>query len=335
MVEYHADLKQVQSDAQLCALLGDGVQSAPFDRLAWWQGLTEHCVVEPLLAVARDGECVAVLPLRRSGAGYEALANWYSFRFRPIASSPGDAPSLLHAIAESLAGRTRRITLSGISDEDSSTQLLSRVFKDAGWTVFSDVCDINHILFLNNRSYADYLSTRPGPLRTTLRRKSGKVVTKIREQFDTAAWADFEDVYRESWKPAEGSPEFLRSFAEAEGAAGRLRLGIARDEGGVVAAQLWTVEGHTAFIHKLAHREAAKALSPGTVLSAALFEHAIDRDKVQLIDFGTGDDPYKRDWMEQTRPRYRLQMLRPRHPGNWPIIARAFASRLAGRVNHG
>lgn len=335
MVEYHADLKQVQSDAQLCALLGDGVQSAPFDRLAWWQGLTEHCGVEPLLAVARDGEGVAVLPLRRSGAGYEALANWYSFRFRPIFSCGSDAAALLTAIAGSLAPRTRRLTLSGIAGEDGSAKLLRHAFESAGWIVFSEVCDTNHILFLNGRNFIDYLASRPGTLRTTLRRKSGKVRTQVLTRFDAAAWTDFEDVYLESWKPAEGTPEFLRSFAEAEGAAGRLRLGIARSEGGVVAAQLWTVEGNTAFIHKLAHREAAKALSPGTVLSAALFEHAIDRDKVQLIDFGTGDDPYKRDWMEQTRPRYRLQMLRPRHPGNWPIIARAFASRLAGRVNHG
>ena len=335
MVEYHADLKQVQSDAQLCALLGDGVQSAPFDRLAWWQGLTEHCGVEPLLAVARDGEAVAVLPLRRSSAGYEALANWYSFRFRPIVSGGGDATGLLTAIAGSLVPRAGRLSLSGVAGEDGSAKLLRRAFEDAGWLVFSDVCDINHILFLNGRKFSDYFDSRPGPLRTTLRRKSSKVATQILDYFDAASWADFEDVYRESWKPAEGSPDFLRSFAEAEGAAGRLRLGIARTEGRVVAAQLWTVEGNTAFIHKLAHREAAKALSPGTVLSAALFEHTIDRDQVALIDFGTGDDPYKRDWMELTRPRYRLEILRPRHPANWPFIARAFASRLAGRVNHG
>ena len=335
VVEYHVDLKQVQSDPQLCALLGDEAQSAPFDRLAWWQGLAEHCGLDPLLAVARDGEAAAVLPLRRSEGGFEALANWYSFRFRPIATSPCAAPRLLESIAKSLAGRTRRLTLSGISQEDNSADLLEHAFSKAGWTVFSDVCDTNHNLSVKGRSFADFLATRPGPLRTTLRRKSGKVTTQVLEQFDAAAWSAFEDVYRSSWKPVEGSPAFLRSFAEAEGAAGRLRLGIARTEGKVVAAQLWTIEGGTAFIHKLAHRDDAKAMSPGTVLSAALFAHAIDRDQVAQIDFGTGDDPYKRDWMEQSRPRYRLRMLRPGYPPNWPHIARAYASRLAGRANHG
>ncbi len=55
-------------------------------------------------------------------------------------------------------------------------------------------------------------------------------------------------------------------------------------------------------------------LSAGTTLTAALFAHVIDRDRVELVDFGTGDDPYKRDWMEQVRPRYRLACWSPRQP---------------------
>jgi CelD/BcsL family acetyltransferase involved in cellulose biosynthesis len=109
-----------------------------------------------------------------------------------------------------------------------------------------------------------------------------------------------------------------------------LRLGIARAEGEPIAAQMWTVEGGTAWIHKLAHTEASKPLSPGTTLSAALFEQVIDRDGVSLVDFGTGDDPYKRDWMEQVRPRFRLEMYRPGWPGNWSAIVKRTARRLVG-----
>ena len=71
------------------------------------------------------------------------------------------------------------------------------------------------------------------------------------------------------------------------------------------------------------------------MLSAALFRHVIENDNVDLIDFGTGDDAYKRDWMEQVRPRYRLDMYRPGNPQNWPKIARQALSRLAGRGKHG
>ncbi len=199
-------------------------------------------------------------------------------------------------------------------------------------------------------SYADYLATRPGQLRTTLKRKSGKVDIELFSHFDEAAWAAYEEIYKASWKPAEGSPAFLRRFAREEAEAGRLRLGIARDgaregareaaregatPGRAIAAQVWTVEGGTAYIHKLAHVEDARALSPGTVLSAALFEQVIDRDRVALVDFGTGDDPYKRDWMEECRLRYRLDMMRPGPLSLWPQIIKASAKRLARAVCHG
>jgi CelD/BcsL family acetyltransferase involved in cellulose biosynthesis len=108
-----------------------------------------------------------------------------------------------------------------------------------------------------------------------------------------------------------------------------MRFALALADGKPVAAQFWTVEAGTAFIHKLAHIEEAKPLSPGTTLSAALFERVIDRDKVDLIDFGTGNDGYKRDWMEEVRTRYRVELLRPLRPGNWPRIAKAGLRRLA------
>ena len=93
-----------------------------------------------------------------------------------------------------------------------------------------------------------------------------------------------------------------------------------------------TVEHGTAWIHKLAHREDSRALSPGTVLSAALFERVIDGDGVELIDFGTGDDGDKRDWMDDVRTRWRIDALDPRSPRAWPGLARDLARDLAARL---
>jgi CelD/BcsL family acetyltransferase involved in cellulose biosynthesis len=124
-----------------------------------------------------------------------------------------------------------------------------------------------------------------------------------------------------------------------EGKDGRLRLGIAEVDGQPVAAQFWTVEGGTAFIHKLAHDERFRKQSPGTLLSAAMFEHVIDRDRVALIDFGTGDDPYKREWMEDVRIRWRVQAWRKSAIRHWPSLLRALAARtlrpLVSRNRHG
>ncbi len=102
-----------------------------------------------------------------------------------------------------------------------------------------------------------------------------------------------------------------------------------------MAAQFWTVENGIAYIHKLAHRTGARSLSPGTTLSAALFAHVIDVDHVTLVDFGTGDDPYKRDWMEAVRTRWRLTCLRPGDPRNWPAIGKAMMRKLVSPAQHG
>ena len=339
-IAYHADLAQVQAEAGLAALLDAPACSNPFNRLAWWRALAGECGITPMLAVCRDDETgqTAVLPLAR-GKGprqFDALANWYSFRVGPVISAGPGGLSLLTALARNLALRARRVTLSPVSDETGEASLLARAFRAAGWFVDMSPCDKNHILPVRARSYAEYLASRPGPLRTTLKRKAGKVTVELFSHFDEAAWAEYEAIYASSWKPAEGSPAFLRRFAREEAEAGRLRMGIARNkDGAAIAAQVWTVEGGTAFIHKLAHVEEARALSPGTTLSAALFEQVIDRDHVSLVAFGTGDDPDKRDWMEECRPRYRLDMMRPGVALLWPQILRASAKRLARAVSHG
>ncbi len=338
-VEYHDDLKEVQGDAALAGLLCAPAAAAPFDRLAWWQGLEADCGMFPVIAVARQGEGRAVLPLYRVQRRLEALANWYSFRVRPILSPGVDHCALFTALARDLAGEAPRIVLAPLPDENGETTLLADAFRRAGWLVFREACDTNHVLHVAGRSFDDYLASRPGQLRSTLKRKAAKVSVTIESHFNPASWQAYETIYANSWKPGEGSPAFLRRFAEEEGAAGRIRLGIACADGEPVAAQFWTVENGTAFIHKLAHLESAKPLSPGTTLSAALFKEVIDNDRVALVDFGTGDDGYKRDWMEEMRPRYRLDMFRASWPGNWPLLAKATVKaayrRLAPGSNHG
>ncbi|QZH76728.1 MAG: GNAT family N-acetyltransferase [Erythrobacter sp.] len=305
----------------------------PFDRLDWWQGLVEECGMFPVIAVARQGDQRAALPFYRVKRSMVGLANWYNFTLRPIVSPEADGDALLNALAADLAGQAPHIVLDKLPDENGETTRLASAFRKGGWTVFRFQSDVNHVLHLNGRSYAEYMASRPGPLRTTLKRKGKKVQVTLETQFNPESWAAYEAIYAQSWKPEEGSPAFLRRFAEVEGRAGRLRLAVARADGEPVAAQFWTVENGTAFIHKLAHTEASKPLSPGTTLSAALFEQVIDRDKVSTVDFGTGDDPYKRDWMEEVRPRYRLDMYRALYPGNWPAIAKASARQLVSRLH--
>lgn len=337
-LSYHANLNELQGDTALCALLDAPAAPGPFDRLGWFAGLAELGGVDPLLALARDGDGdgLAVLPLAHREDGLGPLANWYAFTVRPRVSAGADGLGLLVALARDLRARTGRVTLWPVPDEDGDAGLLEAAFVRAGWFVERAPCDTNHFLRLNGRSYADYLASRPGPLRTTLKRKAKKVAITLYDAFSDAAWDDYEAIYAQSWKPEEGSPALLRRFAQEEGAAGRLRMGVAYAQiEGVnqpVAAQMWTVENGTAYIHKLAYIEAAKPISPGTSLSAALFKRVIDGDHVHTVDFGTGDDPYKRDWMEESRPRYRITAYHPRRPDQWGAIAKSLLRRIRARV---
>jgi hypothetical protein len=308
--------------------------NGPFARREWFEKL-EATQPQPVFAVAEDASGAVVLPLRRSGRRLESLLNWYGFTWRPLATPYGSFDGLMIALAEGLSTKTSHVVLDRVPDEDGTARQLERAFSRTGWLVTREPCDTNRVLPVGGRSYAEYLAGRPGQLRSTLNRKAKKIEVQIATSFSKDIWASYESIYAESWKPEEGDPVLLRAFAEAEGAAGRIRLAVARHEGEAVAAQFWTVEDGTAYIHKLAHRESAKPLSPGTTLTAALLEHVIDHDRVDLVDFGTGDDAYKRDWMEDARPRFRLECWRKGDPRNWPAIGKARLRTLVSGNGHG
>jgi hypothetical protein len=294
---------------------------APFDRAEWF-ALLAGTGLTPLIAMASDADSAAALALTEQNGRITPLRNWYSFTWRELAPAGAAGDRLLEAIARQLKQRGHRVTLEPVPGEDGSAERLASAFRAAGWRVQVEACDINHILPVRGRSFAEYWDSRPGPLRTTLKRKAKKVEVEVLTRFDANVWAEYAAIYAASWKPAEDQPAMLHAFAKAEGAAGRLRLGIARADGVAVAAQCWTVENSIAYIHKLAHLESHKQLSAGTTLSAALFQHVIDRDTVTLVDFGTGDQSYKADWMEETRPRFRIDCLDAGQPAAWAPLAK-------------
>lgn len=336
--EYHDNFLTAQAAAR--GRLDRDAQKSLFDRLDWLDALHRMALRDkaPLLLRAHDGDSDVWLPLMQlTGGQYGALANWYNFTWRPIYGGSYDEVTrlaLLRQLANTARDHSRRLTLSPLPDEDHSASELATAFEQAGWVVERTECDENHYLNLNSRSFDQYWETRPGQLKNTVKRKGKKgiVSTRIETTFSETGWADYEKVYARSWKPHEGSPAFLRLIAEQESAAGALRLGLAYIEGQPVAAQYWTVENGSALIHKLAHDERYLSASPGTLLSAALFQHVIDIDKVEEVDFGTGNDAYKREWMEEMRLRYRLDMFWPNHVANWPLIARVHLRQMRHRA---
>lgn len=334
---------EASTDGVLAALadhpaLGRDRQASLFDRLEWIAPLHALCMPEAPARVAHarcdDGE--GWLFLADHGRGQlSAIANYYSFAARPVfagAPAPEARSRLVEAMARTLGHDAAHVDLYPVTAEDGDRDLLVGAFRRAGWVALARAMGINHRLCLSGRDFAAYWAGRPGRLRSTVRRKMRDTpfTFSIHDTISDALWADYVDVYARSWKPDEPGLPFLKTIATQESAAGTLRLGLARRDGRAVAAQLWTVENGLALIHKLAHDVDEDAASPGTLLSYQLFRHAIDVDGVMEIDYGTGDNPYKADWMETRRTLYRVDAFNPRFMSAWLPAARAILSGVRG-----
>ena len=283
---------------------------------------------ELYLATSQAGD-MAALPLKvsRARAHAGALSNWYSSDFAPVIQSP-NALGLLTPLFEQLAAEgIASITLSPLADEGLGDDLVAALGA-AGWRgIHRWHCFANWVCELEQASYPSWVNSRPSQLRNTIRRKTRNFLAEDRGALRVVERAEelpeairaFTSVYSRSWKQEEPWPDFIPGLIELAARRGWLRLGIADYEGSPIAAQIWLVSNQVAYIFKLAYDQEYRKLSPGTVLSAHLMEHVITRDGVAQVDFMTGDDGYKRDWMTHCRHRHGIAAY---HPGSVRGLAR-------------
>ncbi|MGE3396248.1 MAG: GNAT family N-acetyltransferase [Sphingomonas sp.] len=330
-IELYDDLDAVARDA--AGALDRSSRTNIYERLDWYRLIAAYCPPPGTLLVARasSGDKAAWLFLSVQDRQATAFAAWYSLRVGIAGNRQDD---VMTAIARTLRNRgLASIELAPVEEAEP----LAAALRAAGWVVRVDPKTANWRIDTGGMNFADYWASRPGKLRSTFKRraKAANLDIEIHDRFDPDAWAAYEAVYRASWKPEEGSFPFLRALAEQEGAAGALRLGIARLQGEPVAAQLWLVENGEATIHKLAYAESAKSLSPGTILGEAMFRHALDVDRVKTIDYGTGDEAYKAEWMAERRTLWRVAAYNPRTIRGLFGAVRARVAKLAGRGRNG
>jgi Acetyltransferase (GNAT) domain len=317
--------------------LDRATQPILFDRIEWFERTMVHCppARHALAARARAEGSDGWLMLADDGHGRAtALGSWYTLRFAPVFTGTPDSKikhALITAIARRLSKRLFSIAMAPMNVEDCD--LVASAFGRCGWMTTRTEKTANWSIDVTGKSFAEFWAERPGELRSTVKRKGAKAgmeITILRD-FDGMAWTDYESIYAESWKGGEGSPAFLRAMAQEAAAHGALRLGIGRINGEAVAAQLWTIEDEIAIIHKLAYRQHVAEFSAGSLLSAAMFESAIDTDKVRLIDYGTGDDRYKQDWTSTRTQLFRLDLHNMKTVRGVVDATKAKAAALVGR----
>lgn len=315
-------------------------QPGLFDRRDWFRRVWRHDGGTPLIGRAASEGTLCWLFLKREGRGsVSSLSNQGSFAFRPVFSGDPDAErrrAMLVATARRLRAARPRIaslTLSPVPDGDGSADLLLSALDAAGWLTFAKEASAGWTAKAAGQSFADYWEARPAELRDALKQTLARAdfETQVFTHFDAEAWADFEEIVRDEVESDKSPPEFLKELALAEGHAGCLRLGLCRVDGVLVAAQFWTVENGVALIHALAHRESAAGPASDTVLSAAMFCHVIDEDRVETIESGPGHDGCKAGWMDVPTRLVRVEAYNPASAAGLWGAARAWLSRLVRR----
>lgn len=298
--------------------------------------------------VAREGgRPVAVLPLligKQEGVQRaQSLGNYYTTLFEPACDATLNGQQLGHLLTNvrKQFPSISEFRFSPMDVNGSVFLLLQQALQFAGLRPFKFFCFGNWYLS-PTQPWADYLMTRSGTLRSTIRRMEkrfagdGGSLDMVcgGDQLEQAI-ADYNAVYQASWKNQEPFPKFVPGLIRLCAKQGWLRLGFARLDGQPIAAQLWIVSHGRAKIYKVAYREEYKNYSIGTLVSAKLMEHVLDVDKVVEVDFLSGDDPYKQTWMSHRRERWGLIAYNPRTVAGAfslvrEILWRAIKPRLIG-----
>ena len=314
-VRVYDSVAELPSDA-LTALGRGGL----FTSAAWWGVVEGHAIPVGASAgyvvVTQDDRVVGVVPVLRRGRRIDALTTPYTCVYTPV---------LTEFAAEAFGRACRGAGVCRIDsipvEWDGLASCLAGVRRGGLVPLRFDHFG-NWSQDVTGTSWRDYLAGRPGALRETVRRRLRQAeklpgarfeILGAASEMDRAAGV-YEDVYKRSWKEAEPFPRFNVALMRAMAALGVLRLGVWWIDGVPVAVQMWIVWQGDAIVLKLAHDEAFKAHSPGTVLTALMLRYLLDQERVRRIDFGRGDDSYKQGWVSERRQRVGFLLANPWHP---------------------
>ena len=328
--------------------LMDGANSV-FAGRAWWDLVLAHAMPAgagaAFVAIRSAGTLTALVPMLRNGGRLYSLTTPYSCEYTPLFAAGLDMSGRVGAMTAfaRLCKPRGVVRLDALPAEWDGLDNLEAGARQAGlrpvrfghfgnW--YEDVAGLD---------WSSYLQGRQGALRETIRRRLRRAEKRTdahfglftgSERIDDAAEA-FESVYRRSWKDAEPFPSFNAALIRTMAAQGLLRLGVWSIGADPVAVQVWVVKDGRAIVLKLAHDEAFKADSPGTVLTALMLRHLLDREHVTQIDFGRGDDPYKQGWAGLRRQRIGLLLANPRRLSGMAELTRHALGQLRNAVRPG
>ena len=299
----------------------------------WFENLTavalddDHTMA--LACVVDDDNVMAILPLMKcAGNTWYSLKHRYTSLYSLLLSDNEQTEiqqRILTCLSEGLSQLPiKAFLLEPVANDDKKLIDFQCVMEAAGFNCERIFRHYNWIYRVEGRSYEDYMAARPAKLRNTISRKKRKLEREHGYEIRlftgnevAQKMSDYHTVYNSSWKANEQYVDFLDGIVEGFSKQGWSRLAVLYVSERPIAAQLWFVLHDKANIFRLSYDEGWKPYSPGSILTSFLMEHVIDIDKVKDIDFLTGNDTYKQDWMSDRRERFVLSCVKNAKPKSW------------------
>ena len=317
--EFPSDVKQ---------LFAIGEKESVESSVSWYRNLVNSVYPADdgvhIYVLRKNGHPVAALPVRVKKTPFsqhvESLSNYYTALYAPLIEmgvEVRDIVPLISAVRDAHAP-LGSLRFAPMDPESTSFRTLLGALQASGLVPFKFFCFGNWYQQVSD-DWSTYLRNREGAVRSTIKRMAKKFTAEggTLELIQGGANLDrgvaaYERVYASSWKKPEPYPEFVPGLIRTCAERGWLRLGVAWLNGDPIAAQLWIVANGKANIYKLAYDENFKSYASGTLLTAMLMEHAIEKDRVLEADYLIGDDPYKKSWMSHRRERWGIIAYNPK-----------------------
>jgi len=330
------------------SLFRKGEQESLFFSRIWLENLTAHALTEQqsllLACVVEDERFLSILPLIEPLEGdLSSLSSNFTSLYSLLISHSDQQDAILDCLAVGLSQMSAHlIHFEPIDTNDDNIIRLRQRMEYHGFQSHSYFRFYNWTHPLKGQSFDEYMADRPANLRNTITRKQHKLEREhgydIRlfnnnssdHSLLNKVLADYHAVYKTSWKSNEFFADFTPTLVKSCSQKGWLRLAILYVNEQPIAAQIWFVAQHKANIYRLVYDEDWKRYSPGSILTEYLMRYAIDTDKVTEIDFLTGNERYKQDWMTVRKERLGIRLAKiPEAKNNFTRALQLLKKRLS------
>lgn len=204
--------------------------------------------------------------------------------------------------------------------EGRTIKFLKEGLSSQGWFVQTYFSHGNWYLPTKGMDFTQYIATRGSQIRKTVANRVRKFDRLEESRFEVIsdkaglarAICAYKEVYRLRWGKNEPYAQFIDNLANVAAENGWLRLGVAWMGTKPVASQLWILRNGKAYMYKVAYDQSCSEYSIGSVATYKMIENILDNNDISEIDFLTGDDPYKKVWVDQRREFLGLLAINPR-----------------------